>query len=200
MNMSEPSTWCCGSPSQAAPSSAASGSKRSRRAVSTSSAVSFVRVQHHKTGAVVSLPLQGRDGPLFPELAAYLDTLERLGVPVVLMRSKLGRPAKPFLQRTVRNRVRAAARVAKLAEDLTLAACRHGGLTELGDAELTEQGVMALSGHETPEASRLYVKRTETQRTAAARKRRAWVDLQSEQDMDASRNRPPARESEDAAK
>ena len=111
-----------------------------------------------------------------------------------------GAPAKPFLQRTARNRVRAAARVAKLAEDLTLAACRHGGLTELGDAELTEQGVMALSGHKTPEASRLYVKRTETQRTAAARKRRAWVDLQSEQDMDASRNRPPARESEDAAK
>ena len=81
-----------------------------------------------------------------------------------------------------------------------ISACRHGGLTELGDAELTEQGVMALSGHKTPEASRLYVKRTETQRTAAARKRRAWVDLQSEQDMDASRNRPPARESEDAAK
>ena len=43
---------------------------------------------------------------------------------------------------------------------LTLAACRHGGLTELGDAELTEQGVMALSGHRTPEAARLYVKRT----------------------------------------
>jgi len=31
-------------------------------------------------------------------------------------------------------------------------------LTELGDAELTEQGVMALSGHRTPEAARLYVK------------------------------------------
>lgn len=44
------------------------------------------------------------------------------------------------------------------------------------DADLTEQGVMALSGHRTPEAARLYVKRTETQRVTAARKRRVWVE------------------------
>jgi hypothetical protein len=49
-------------------------------------------------------------------------------------------------------------------------------MTELGDAELTEQGVMTLSGHRTPQAARLYVKRTERQRETAARKRRAWVD------------------------
>jgi hypothetical protein len=36
---------------------------------------------------------------------------------------------------------------------LTLAACRHGGLTELGDADLSEQGVMALSGHKTPQVA-----------------------------------------------
>ena len=41
---------------------------------------------------------------------------------------------------------------------LTLAACRHVGLTELGDAELTEQGVKSLSGHKTPTAARPYVK------------------------------------------
>lgn len=73
--------------------------------------------------------------------------------------------------------MRDAARAAKLPDHLTLAACRHGGLTELGDAELTEQGVMALSGHRTPEVARLYVKRTETQRASAARKRRAWVEV-----------------------
>jgi hypothetical protein len=77
--------------------------------------------------------------------------------------------------------VREAARAAKLPDHLTLAACRHGGLTELGDAELTEQGVMALSGHRTPEAARLYVKRTETHRAFAARKRRAWVDVTQSQ-------------------
>jgi hypothetical protein len=59
---------------------------------------------------------------------------------------------------------------------VTLDACRHGGMTELGDAELAEQGVMALSGHKTPDAARLYVKRTERQRVRAAAKRRAWVD------------------------
>jgi len=142
-----------------------------------------VRVLHHKTGELVSLPLSDRDGPLFPELTEYLDSLERLGVPIVLMKPKpLGKnpkikPAKPFLLRTARNRVRDAARAANLPDHLTLAACRHGGLTELGDAELTEQGVMALSGHRTPEAARLYIKRTETQRASAARKRRAWVDV-----------------------
>lgn len=136
-----------------------------------------VRVLHNKTGVLVSLPLIDNDGPLFPELTQYLDELERLGVPVVLMKPKAeGAPAKPFLLRTARNRVRAAARTAGLADDLTLAACRHGGLTELGDAELTEQGVMALSGHKRPEAARLYLKRTEVQRATGARKRRAWVE------------------------
>jgi len=35
---------------------------------------------------------------------------------------------------------------------------------------------MALSGHKTPEAARLYVKRTERQRLRAAVKRRTWVE------------------------
>ena len=100
-----------------------------------------MRVFHHKTDEVVSLPLLDKDGPLFPELTAYLDDLERLGVPVVLMKPKAeGAPSKTFLLRTARNRVRAAARAAGLADDVTLAVCRHGGLTELGDAELSEQG------------------------------------------------------------
>jgi hypothetical protein len=96
---------------------------------------------------------------------------------------------------TARNRVRAAARAAKLTRG-----SHAGGMTELGDAEVTEQGVMALSGHRTPEAARLYLKRTETQRTLAARKRRAWVILHTQQDEHESRNRAPAEESENAAK
>jgi hypothetical protein len=106
-----------------------------------------VRILHHKTGELVWLPLIVRNGSLFPELTGYLDSLERLGVPMVLMRTKNGRaPARPFLLRTARDRVREAARKARLPDNLTLASCHHGGLTELGDAELTEQGVMALSG------------------------------------------------------
>ena len=48
-------------------------------------------------------------------------------------------------------------------------------MTELGDADMTEQKVMALSGHRTPEAARLYQKRTEKQRMLAARKRRIYL-------------------------
>jgi hypothetical protein len=44
-------------------------------------------------------------------------------------------------------------------------------MTELGDAELAEPGVMAPSGDKTPQAARLYVKRAERQRLSAAAKR-----------------------------
>ena len=70
-------------------------------------------------------------------------------------------------------------------------------MTELGDAELTEQGIIALSGHRTADAARGYVKRTEAQKHAALMKRRAWISaIKAEQDVDESRNRPPAEESE----
>lgn len=41
----------------------------------------IVRIEHHKTGKLVDLPLADRDGPLFPELSEYLDGLKRLGIP-----------------------------------------------------------------------------------------------------------------------
>jgi hypothetical protein len=63
-----------------------------------------------------------------------------------------------------------------LPKHVTLAACRHGGMTELGDAGLTEPQIMSLSAHETPDAARVYVKRTELQRVTAARKRRQFVE------------------------
>ena len=45
-----------------------------------------VTILHHKTGKQVPMPLSDREGPLFPELVAYLDGLERLGIPIVLMK------------------------------------------------------------------------------------------------------------------
>ena len=51
-----------------------------------------------------------------------------------------------------------------------------GGMTELGDTGLTEPQIMSLSAHETPAAARVYVKRTEMQRVAAARKRRQFAE------------------------
>jgi hypothetical protein len=104
--------------------------------------------QRANFGAAAALDLErreriGRRGRSLP-LTAYLDGLERIGVPIVLMQPKAkGSPAKPLLFREAQKRVRKAGGV-------TLAACRHGGLTELGDAELTEQGAMALAGHKDP--------------------------------------------------
>jgi hypothetical protein len=73
-------------------------------------------------------------------------------------------------------RIRAAA---GLPAHVTLEGCRHGGMTELGDLELTEQEIMSLSGHLTPSAARLYVKRTERQRRSGALKRRKGIDKRS---------------------
>lgn len=150
-----------------------------------------VRVFHHKTGAQVWQPLEAEetdpDGQtrtvlLYPELEAMLATLPRLGVPMVMLRPQKGPKdadglrtprlySEPYSQHIVQ-RVRADA---KLPAHVTLEACRHGGMTELGDAGLTEQEIMSLSGHATPAAARLYIKRTERQRLAAAIKRRASI-------------------------
>ena len=70
--------------------------------------------------------------------------------------------------------------MAGLPRHVTLAACRHGGMTELGDAEITEQGIIALSGHRTPQAARVYVKRTERQRLAASAQRRRFLESEHE--------------------
>lgn len=134
-----------------------------------------LEISHGKTGAegIVKLDDDGR--ALFPEAAAYLDALPRLGASVVLLRDRGGQ-ARPYLPRHARAVVRKAAAAAGLPAWLTLAACRHGGMTETGDAGLTEQETMALSLHRTPDASRLYVKRTEAQRLTAAIKRRNHVE------------------------
>ena len=65
---------------------------------------------------------------------------------------------------------------AGLPKHMTLAACDHGGMTELGDAGLTEPQIMSWCAQETPAPARVYVKRTELQRVTAARKRRQFVE------------------------
>ena len=134
-----------------------------------------VQIRHHKTGVKGWSPLDDADGQLYPELESYLADLPHLGLPIVLTSGERG-PARPYSMAYAQRRVREARAEAKLGAHVTLDACRHGGMTELGDAELTEQGVMSLSMHKTPQAARLYVKRTERQRATAARKRRRWVD------------------------
>src|SRR5262249_2824265 len=134
-----------------------------------------VRIFHHKTGEVVLQPLEYEGRKLYPELEEYLGNLARLGVAMVVTKGSRG-PSRPYAMVYAQAKVREARERAGLAAHVTLDACRHGGMTELGDAELIEQGVMALSGHRTPQAARLYIKRTERQRVRAAVKRRSFVE------------------------
>jgi hypothetical protein len=55
----------------------------------------------------------------------------------------------------------------------TFDACRHGGMTELEEAELTEGQGRALSAHRTSQSYAGYAKRTEARMLAATRKRHA---------------------------
>ncbi len=134
-----------------------------------------VRVRHHKTGEEGWVPLEDDNGRLFPELEDYLTSLKRLGLPIVLTSGGRG-PSRPYSDEYAQRRVREAREKAKLGSHVTLDACRHGGLTELGDAGATEFEGMSASMHKTPQALRLYVKRSEGQRMAAARKRRKLIN------------------------
>jgi hypothetical protein len=141
-----------------------------------------VHIFHHKTGERVWYPLEDDEGPLCPEIEARLAALPRLGLAVVLMPARtddagteVGAP-RPYKHRYARRLVDKARARAGLAAHVTLDACRHGGMTELGDSDLSETDEMSLSGHKTPDAKRRYVKATEAQRLRAARRRRAWVE------------------------
>jgi hypothetical protein len=90
-----------------------------------------------RTGERVWHPLEDAEGRFYPDAADARH-------------SHRADPRKAWRARRI---VREARRHAGLGEHVTLTACRHGGMTELGDAELTEQGVMALSAHKAPEAA-----------------------------------------------
>jgi hypothetical protein len=65
----------------------------------------------------------------------------------------------------------------------TLDACRHGGMTELEEAELTDGKGRALSGHKTAQAYRGSAKETMMRALAATRKRHAHLLAQKELDQ-----------------
>lgn len=153
-----------------------------------------VRIVHHKTDEVVWHPLDENGQRFYPELEVRLAELVRMAIPIVVTPGKRGiahRYSFSYANRIVRK----AARAAGIPEHVTMEACRHGGLTELGDAQLTEQEEMSLSGHRSPDALRRYIKMTEQQRLSATRKRRAWV-LEEEHARNASQNNGQKGESE----
>jgi hypothetical protein len=144
-----------------------------------------VMVFHHKTRKRVWKTLEASEGcrRFYPELEDAIAALPRLGVPLMMFVPQRGaknkdgeRTPRLYSESYCQHLVQSIRKVAGLPASFTLEAYRHGGMTELGDAELTEQGIMTLSTHATPDAARIYVKRSERQELTAATKRRDFVE------------------------
>jgi hypothetical protein len=129
-----------------------------------------IRIEHHKTGELVWHPLEDTDGTKFYEEAErVLDQLPRRGVPMILERRRDG-TAELF--KPNHGQAGADTRRRWLPATFTLDSCRHGGMTELEEAELTTgQGRV----HRTDRAYRGYAKLTMERALAATRKRHAHL-------------------------
>jgi hypothetical protein len=146
-----------------------------------------VLIVHPKTGVEVWWPLfdpeQPGKVPLFPELMARLDEIKttRIGglmivrdwkdveasVPVAWPAGKKGDLTH------LRHETKRLIRMAELPDNLSFSAFRHGGLTEGGDADMTDREVLAQSAQKSPKVLPRYVKKTMKQVANGARKRRA---------------------------
>lgn len=150
-----------------------------------------VRIEHHKNKALVSHPLEESvDGDIvtfYAEAEDILSHLPKLGVPMIMRRiEKVERKGHakvwsyPGMEKVVQQMRKKIDGVSKL---FTLDACRHGGMTELEEAKLTDGQGRALSGHETAQAYRGYAKETMMRALAATRKRHAHLLAQKELDQ-----------------
>ena len=137
-----------------------------------------IKIEHHKTGAVVWHPLEettdARTVKFYADAEAVLACLPRRGVPLILKIRRDG-GADPFRPNHMAKLVRKLANRFGLPATFTLDACRHGGMTELEEAELTTGQGRALSGHRTDRAYAGYAKRTMERALAATRKRHAHL-------------------------
>jgi hypothetical protein len=139
-----------------------------------------IKILHHKTGATVWHPLEeiigGGTVKFYSEAEAILEKLPRRGVPMILreIRTRNGVAFKPYsysgFEKIVQTMRKA---IGDLPAYFTLDACRHGGMTELEEAALTEGQGRALSGHKTAQAYRGYAKETFDRALSATRKRHA---------------------------
>lgn len=133
-----------------------------------------VRIFHHKTGALVDIPLYDADGTvLWPDIMARLDAAPSVGA-LIITRDRPDRRRKVYLPWRIdhfRHRVAAIRAAAGIDADVKFMGLRHGGNVEGADAELTDAQLRALSGHKTTAALLRYAQSTEKQRQAGARKR-----------------------------
>ncbi len=142
-------------------------------------APNIIRVQHHKTGAIVLHPLEEKlsDGTLvkfYEDAEAVLSHLKKRGTPMILREVDEDK-FKPFSFSGMQKIVQRMRKELGLPLSFTLDACRHGGMTELEEAELTDGQGRALSAHRTKESYEGYVKRNLPRALSATRKRYAHV-------------------------
>src|SRR3984893_8353850 len=98
-----------------------------------------IKIEHHKTGAVVWHPLEETTDAgtvkFYEDAEALLARLPRRGVPLILKMRRDG-GTDPFRPNHMAKLVRKLADQFGLPSTFTLDACRHGGMTELEAAEL----------------------------------------------------------------
>jgi hypothetical protein len=134
----------------------------------------FLRIEHGKTGEVVWHPLEDAEGNLlYPEAEAMLAQVPRRGVPMILRRTPSG-TFKPYNAMEMARVVRKVRVAAELPDWFTLDSCRHGGMTEIEAAGLTDGQGRALSGHRS-KAYEGYAKRTDERALIATVRRRQHV-------------------------
>src|SRR5262245_38678382 len=120
-----------------------------------------IKILHHKTGATVWHPLEETiDGTLvrfYPEAEAILEKLPRRGVPMILreIKTRNGTVFKPYsysgFEKLIQNLRK---KIVGMPSYFTLDACRHGGMTELEEAALTEGQGLAIRPHKPIAATR----------------------------------------------
>jgi hypothetical protein len=144
-----------------------------------------IRIEHHKTGARVLHPLEDATDAgtfkFYEDAEAILANLPRRGIPMILreVRAPKARPyermaCKLYSFSGFEKIIQTMRKEIGLPSTFTLDACRHGGMTELEEAELTDGQGRALSAHSS-KAYDGYAKRTQKRALAATRKRHAYV-------------------------
>jgi hypothetical protein len=137
-----------------------------------------IKIEHHKTGEVVWHPLEEQTQAglvqFYEDAEAVIARLPRRGVPMILRRVREG-ITKPFSFSGMQKIVHAMRDKLGLPPTFTLDACRHGGMTELEEAELTDGQGRALSAHKSQQSYERYAKRTMERALAATRKRHAHL-------------------------
>ena len=103
---------------------------------------------------------------------AILSRLPRRGIPMILRKVREG-VTKPYSFGGMQKIVQTMRAKLDLPSTFTLDACRHGGMTELEEAELTDGQGRALSAHKSQQAYEGYAKRTMERALSATRKRHA---------------------------